>query len=136
MMVVIERPKSLAAETRALYNGDCPVCSKEMCHYEAYANRQDLNLGFEDLNAVDLSEWGVTEDQATRLLHVIHKGTLYVGWDAFLVLWSEMPRYRVAARIGRWPVIYHVAKWGYTHVVARIIYERHLRRKARGMIGT
>lgn len=124
-----------APKTRALYNGDCPVCSAEMCHYEAYSESEALNLGFEDLNKIDLSEWGVTEDQATRLLHVIHEGTLYVGWDAFLALWSQMPRYKLAARIGGWPIIYHIAKWGYTHVVARVIYNRHQRRKAQGLIG-
>ncbi|MEE2809615.1 MAG: DUF393 domain-containing protein [Pseudomonadota bacterium] len=124
-----------APKTRALYNGDCPVCSAEMCHYEAYSESEALNLGFEDLNKIDLSEWGVTEDRATRLLHVIHEGTLYVGWDAFLTLWTQMPRYKLAARIGGWPVIYQIAKWGYTHVVARVIYNRHQRRKAQGLIG-
>lgn len=124
-----------APKTRALYNGDCPVCSKEMCHYEAYSETQSLNLGFEDLNQIDLAEWGVSEDQATRLLHVLHNGELHVGWDAFLALWSQMPRYRFAARVGGWPVIYQLASWGYKHIVARVIYERHLRRKAQGLVG-
>lgn len=121
--------------TRALYNGDCPVCSTEMCHYEAYSDANDLNLGFEDLNKIDLAEWGVTEDQATRLLHVIHDGKLHVGWDAFIALWSQMPRYRLAAKIGGLPIIYQIASFGYTHIVARVIYNRHQRRKARGLIG-
>lgn len=29
------------AKTRALYNGDCPVCDTEMCAYDRYA-RQTL----------------------------------------------------------------------------------------------
>ena len=126
---------SKSSETRALYNGDCPVCSAEMCHYEDYAQKQALPVGFDDLNKIDLAEWGVTEDEATRLMHVMHEGQLFVGWDAFLVLWAQMPRYRWAARLGRLPGVYHVARWGYTHVVARIIYERHQRRKARGLVG-
>ena len=126
---------SETSNTRALYNGDCPVCSTEMCHYEAYSERKGLPLGFEDLNKSDLAEWGVTEDEATRLLHVMHDGQLYVGWDAFLVLWGQMPRYRLAARVGALPVIKQIASLGYKHIVARIIYERHLRRKARGLVG-
>lgn len=123
------------SKTRALYNGDCPVCSSEMCHYAAYSEEQGLPLGFEDLNKIDLTEWGVTEDQATRLLHVIHDGKLHVGWDAFLALWSQMPRYQWAARVGGWPLVRPIASWGYKHIVARIIYERHMRRKARGLVG-
>jgi predicted DCC family thiol-disulfide oxidoreductase YuxK len=120
--------------TRALYNADCPICNAEMCSYEAYSQKKELPIAFEDLNKIDLSEWGVTEDEATRLLHVIHKGQLYAGTKAFLILWEQMPRYRLLAKIGRLPVIYHIANVLYVNVVARIIYNRHLRRKARGII--
>lgn len=121
-------------QTRAFYNADCPICDAEMCAYDAYAQKQDLPITFEDLNKIDLNEWGVTEDEATRLLHVIHEGQLYSGTTAFLILWEQMPRYRLLAKIGRLPVIYQVADLLYVHVVARIIYNRHLRRKARGLI--
>ena len=119
------------AETRALYNGDCPVCNAEMCNYAAYSETRDLPIAFDDLNHSDLASWGVTEDQAARLLHVMHDGALHVGFDAFLVLWDQMPRYRMLARIGRLPGVYQLCSWGYTHVVARAIYARHKRRQAR-----
>ena len=121
-------------QTRTLYNGDCPICDAEMCAYDAYAQKQGLPIAFEDLNKIDLSEWGVTEDEATRLLNVVHEGQLYSGTKAFLILWEEMPRYRLLAKIGRLPVIYQIADILYVHVVARIIYNRHLRRKARDLI--
>ncbi len=120
-----------APRTRALYNGDCPVCSAEMSTYAGYAKGAALPIVFDDLNRSDLEAWGVTEDRAARLLHVLHDGRLHVGWDAFLVLWAQMPRYRWLARIGGLPVIRPVLSWGYAHVVARLIYERHLRRRAR-----
>ena len=123
-----------APRTRALYNSDCPVCDGEMCTYAAYSETRDLPIAFDDLNAIDLADWGVTEDEATRLLHVLHEGNLHIGFDAMLILWEQMPRYAWLARIGRLPVIYQVADWLYKHVVARIIYERHLRRKARGLV--
>ena len=84
-----------------------------------------------DLNKTDLSEWGVDEDRATRLLHVMHHGKIHVGLAAFLVLWDQMPRYRYGAHCPHsW--VYRF-DWGYEHIVARIIYERHLRRKAKGI---
>ena len=122
------------APTRALFNGDCPVCDAEMCHYADYAAEQDLPIAFDDLNQSDLARWGVTGDHAARLLHVLHEGRLYVGWSAFLVLWSQMPRYRWLARVGGLPVVRPLLDWGYRHIVARIIYERHLRRQARGQV--
>lgn len=120
--------------TRALYNSDCPVCNSEMCSYEAYAQNRQLPLIFDDLNKVDLSEWGVTEDQATRLLHVLHNGRLHIGFDAMLVLWEQMPRYRFLARIGRLPGLFRMLDWLYANVIAKIIYDRHQRRKARALV--
>ena len=122
------------AKTRALYNGDCPVCDAEMCRYQSYSERRALPIAYDDLNKIDLSEWGVSEDQATRLLHVLHEGRLHIGFDAFLVLWEQMPRFRFVARIGRLPGIFPVLSWIYAEVVARIIYERHLRRRRRGLV--
>lgn len=123
-------------DTRALYNSDCPVCDSEMRTYNAYSKQTGLPIAFEDLNQIDLSDWGVTEDQATRLLHVMHRGQLYVGYDAMLILWKQMPRFQWLERIGRIPGIYHICDWLYEKVVARIIYERHQRRKARGLISS
>ena len=124
------------AQTRALYNSDCPVCNSEMCTYDAYSKTKDLLIAFDDLNQVDMNKWGVTEDEATRLLHVIHNGQLYIGFEAMVVLWEQMPKYRWMARVVRLPGIYQIADWTYVHVVARIIYNRHLRRKARGLVGS
>ena len=121
-------------ETRALYNADCPICEAEMSSYKAYSRKNELPIAFEDLNKIDLKDWKVTEDEATRLLHVMHKEKLYVGTNAFLVLWEQMPRYRLLAKIGRLPGIFHLGNLVYVHVVARIIYNRHIRRKSRGLI--
>ena len=105
-----------------------------MSGYKAYSHKNELPISFEDLNKIDLKEWKVTEDEATRLLHVMHREQLYVGTNAFLVLWEQMPRYRILAKIGRLPGIYHLGNFLYVHVVARIIYNRHIRRKSRGLI--
>ncbi len=119
--------------TRVRYNADCPICNSEMCSYAAYSTQNALPLAFDDLNTVDLSQWGISADDAARLLHVIHDGRLHIGFDAFLVLWSQMPRYRRLAKIGRWPVVFPVLNWGYANVVARLIYARHLRRGRLGL---
>ena len=114
--------------TRALYNADCPVCNSEMCSYADYARRNTLPIAFDDLNATDLRRWGISEDDAARLLHVLHEGRLHVGFDAILVLWEQMPRYRRLARACRVPGVFHLLDWGYANVVARAIYLRHRRR--------
>ncbi|QBF30959.1 thiol-disulfide oxidoreductase DCC family protein [Thalassococcus sp. S3] len=118
-------------DTRVLYNANCPVCSFEIGHYEAYASQKALPLRFEDLNETDLAPWGLTRDEAARRLYVFKDGKLLSGISAFLAVWQDMPRYRWLARLVDMPVIRPLAERVYDHVLAPLIYRWHLRRTER-----
>ena len=120
------------ANTRVLYNHDCPVCRAEITHYADYAGREGLAIGFDDLNRVDLGMWGVTADQAARRLHVVHDGQVMSGIPAFIALWRQMPRYGWLARIVALPGIRQAATLIYDHILAPLLYRSHLRRQRRG----
>lgn len=116
-------------DTRVLYNADCPICSFEINHYAAYSKKQALPIRFEDLNADDLTDWGLTADQAARRLYVLKDGQMVSGIPAFLLLWQDMPRYRILARIVGLPGIKQVASFAYDHALAPLIYRWHKRRQ-------
>lgn len=120
-------------ETRVLYNGDCPICDTEICHYAAYTSKHDLPVRFDDLNTDAREAWGMDETTAAKRMHVMHDGKLYSGIDGFRVLWAQMPRYRWLARLTGIPGIYHISCWLYDYALAPTIYRRHLRRQARSM---
>ena len=117
--------------TKVLYNGDCPVCSFEIDHYASYRRKHELPLEFEDLNHCDLAPWQLSQDQAARRLYVRNNNQLVSGISAFLVLWQQMPRYRLLAAVVGLPVIRQFATLIYNSVLAPLIYRWHLRRKAK-----
>ena len=117
--------------TKVLYNGDCPVCSFEIDHYASYSRKHELPLEFEDLNHCDLAPWQLSQDQAARQLYVLNNNQLVSGIPAFLVLWQQMPRYRLLAAVVGLPVIRQFATLIYNSVLAPLIYRWHLRRKAK-----
>ncbi|WP_189370945.1 thiol-disulfide oxidoreductase DCC family protein [Tateyamaria omphalii] len=117
-------------DTRVLYNADCPVCSFEIDHYAKYSGDRALPIRFEDLNCIDMSDWGLSRDEAARRLYVLRNGELTSGVPAFIVLWQDMPRYRWLARIVSLPGIHWLASKAYDHVLAPLIYRWHLRRLA------
>ena len=118
-------------KTEVLYNGDCPICSREITSYARYAASQALPLRFQALQDSDLACWGVDADAAARRLHVLKDGRVYDGLEAFQVLWADMPRFAWLARLTGLPLIRPLARRIYDHVLAPLLYWMHRRRQAR-----
>ena len=117
--------------TSVLYNAQCPICNFEIGHYARYACEASLPIRFDDLNTDARRAWGLDADTAARRLYVMHEGKLTSGIPAFLVLWAQMPRYRLLGRIVGLPGIRQIAGAAYDHVLAPVIYHWHLRRLRR-----
>ena len=121
----------MSEPTKVLYNADCPICRFEIDHYRSYAQKSDLAIRFDDLNSDALATWDITSDQAARRLYVEHKSQLYSGIPAFIVLWKEMPRYRILARIVSLPGVHWFACKTYDLALAPAIYRWHRIRQRR-----
>lgn len=124
----------MTEETRVLYNGDCPICSAEISHYENYTNAHSLPIKFDDLNSDELERWGVTEEQAAKRLHVLKEGIIYSGIPAFVILWLEMPRFRWLGRLVGLPIIRHFAIYVYDWILAPFLFALHKRRVQRSAL--
>ena len=59
-----------------------------------------------------------------RRLHVKKKDKIYQGVDAFIELWSEIPRYRFMAFLVRIPLIYHLA-WFLYEIFALFLFYKN-----------
>ena len=114
-----------------LYNAQCLVFSFEIRHYARYACEAGLPIRFDDLNADARCDCGLDADTAARRLYVMHYGKMGSGIPAFLVLWAEMPRYRLLAKIVGLRGIRQIAGAVYDHVLAPVICPWRLRRVRR-----
>jgi predicted DCC family thiol-disulfide oxidoreductase YuxK len=115
-------------ETTVIYNGACPVCSREIGVYRARAVGP---VDFVDLNETDHARLGLTPDAAARRLHVVEDGRLLVGVEAFRALWRATPGFRWLAAVTGWPGVRQAAGAVYDRVVAPALYRRHVRRMRR-----
>lgn len=124
-------PDTQDPETTVLYNGACPICSREIDAYRREAQGAGLPLRFDDLNAADLARWGLTPEAARRRLHVRYGAQVLAGLPAFLALWAALPRWRWLARLVGLPGVRQVAGVVYDHALAPALYALDRRRRAR-----
>lgn len=121
----------MPAPTTVIYNGECPICSREVAGYRRHAEARALPIRFDPLASADLARWGLTADQAARRFHVIQDGRLIAGVDAFIALWMAMPRFRPLARVVSLPGIRQIAGLAYEYAAAPALYALHRRRLRR-----
>lgn len=113
-----------------IYNGDCPICAREIGVYRARVGAGGA-LRFVDLHDADLAALGLTPDDAARRLHLVEDGRLLSGVDAFLALWRGTPGFGWMARIVAAPVVRPIAGATYEWLLAPALYAMHRRRQAR-----
>lgn len=122
----------MTQQTEVLYNDTCPVCSREIRQYERISQKHALAIKFDGLNDEStLKDWGITEDEAAKRLHVRRGGQIYGGVPAFIVLWQELPRMQWLARVVNLPGVYWISCKVYDHVLAPVLYRWHKWRQKR-----
>lgn len=122
--------------TEVLYNGACPICSREINHYERLSQKQALAIQYDDLaDSAKLDKWGLNADEAAERLHVRKDGKIYSGIPAFVILWNDIPQMRWLAKFVSLPGVHKLACLTYDHVLAPLLFRWHLARQKRQSVG-
>ena len=89
--------------TRVLYDGSCPLCSKEISIYQNLESKEPIEW-------VDITQpqFQVPEGQSHEALmkrfHVIDSsGRLISGAQAFVVMWAQLPGWHYLALMAKLP---------------------------------
>ena len=113
---------------RILYNGDCPICSREIAHYRAIAGRTGAGIQFDDLARLDRATLPLPPEAARRRLHAIEDGQLIHGLPAFRALWGRLPGWRWLVWLTGLPLVRPLAAGLYDLVLAPVL-DWNLRRR-------
>jgi uncharacterized protein (TIGR01777 family) len=103
------------------FNGDCPVCSREIGAYARHADKRALPLRFTDSMRTPeaLREFGLRIEHLERRLYLRdEQGRVISGFRAVIALWARMPRYRVLAHVFGFPPLRAACEFLYDHAVA------------------
>jgi predicted DCC family thiol-disulfide oxidoreductase YuxK len=95
------------------FDGSCPLCRAEVSHYRGQIGAS--RLCFRDVSRADQPlEPDLTRADAMSRFHVRRgDGQLVSGAAAFVSIWSELPRWRWAARLAAIPGVMKLLEGGY-----------------------
>ncbi len=101
----------LEKSPKVYFNNSCSVCRMEINHYKKFNEK----LGWIDVtnNKEAEKETAKSSAELIRRLHVEQDGKIYQGIDAFLIVWSRLPKYRWLYKLVKTPGIYHASYIAY-----------------------
>jgi len=101
------------------YDGKCGLCRREIDHYRRVAPKNIFVWQDITMDATALEKLGIAYADGLKLLHARDaQGKLYVGVDAFLLIWRQIPRWRMLAAFVSLPFVRTLAKLLYRSFAA------------------
>jgi len=97
-----------------LYDGQCPLCSREIRHYQRRKGADKIDWVDVTRDLDQLAAFGVSQTTALARFHVRDQlGNWQTGAAGFVLLWSQLPAYRWLAGIVRTMHLLSALEWGY-----------------------
>jgi predicted DCC family thiol-disulfide oxidoreductase YuxK len=105
--------QSTLTPTSVLYDGSCPICSREIAKYKkGDPLGQICWLDVSSANFV--APMGPSQEALMQRFHVIRPdGSIVSGAAAFVHVWEQLPSWRNLARLGRIPGMLNLMEFGY-----------------------
>lgn len=105
-----------APKVAMLFDGGCPLCSKEVAHYRRLDKQDKVEWADIHADPTILEQYDIAYLAAMKHLHVIDlNGSVVIGAPAFAVVWAQLPGYRFLAHVtalpGVLPVLDRLYRW-------------------------
>ena len=92
---------------KVYFNNSCKICKAEI---DIYKKEKINQINWIDITDNNIAKLETKKDykQLLRRLHVEKDGQIFIGAKAFLLVWKNIPKYRVLYSIFSLPIIFQV----------------------------
>ncbi|EIC23660.1 thiol-disulfide oxidoreductase DCC family protein [Thiorhodovibrio frisius] len=104
---------------RVLYDGGCPLCRREIAHYQRPRPGRPVDWIDIDADPSACESLGITRESAMARFHVLEGSQIHTGAEAFVVLWSALPGWSLLAALARGLRLIPVMELGYAWFAQR-----------------
>ncbi len=102
------------------FNNSCKICKAEI---DLYKKEQVNEINWIDItnNKAARIETNKNNKELLRRIHVKKDGKIFSGAEAFLIVWKNIPKYKILYSIFRLPIIFQMFSVLY-EIIAFFLY--------------
>jgi len=96
-----------------LYDGNCPLCSKEINHYKKLQGADEISwINIHEKN--EFQKYNIDFIEAMKKFHVRNEKSEWItGGDAFIFLWSKLKPYKNISKLITFLKLNGILNWAY-----------------------
>ena len=99
---------------KVFYDGKCNLCSREINYYRRISPTGIFDWLDINLMHSDFVNTGIKVSDALKILHVIdNNNKLYLGVDAFIIIWKNLSYWKIIAKVVSIPIIRQIVNITY-----------------------
>ena len=108
---------------KVYFNNSCKICKAEI---DLYKKENISHINWIDItdNKIAKIETNKNDKELLRRLHVIKNGKVFSGAEAFLLVWKNIPKYRILYSIFKLPIIFRIFSISY-EIIAFLLYHKN-----------
>ena len=96
---------------KVYFDGICGHCSKEIMYYQKIAPQSVFEWIDVARDPTAMNDYKITQAQALLYLHAIDDDNIiYVGSEAFALIWKSLPKWSILGHIISFPIIRNLTK--------------------------
>ncbi len=102
------------------YDSECSVCESIIDNYCKLKNKADASMDFRAIKSDPdgLQKYGLNKDDIQRRIYVLKSnGDVANGFDAWIEMWSRLPRYQRFARWFQMPLLHFIGEFVYEGMI-------------------
>ena len=128
-----ESPASQSCDDslRVLYSGSCPICSKEIEHYQRYSDGKGLPIAYDDLMTEAREAWTIDQDSAAKGPSSASRGRGARRRRCLPCPLGGHASLSTACALSALARVFTLARWVYDGVLAPALFRFHQRRERR-----
>ncbi len=103
----------MSIQLEVFYDGLCPLCTKEINHYQKLDTKSQIDFIDISLSDFDDKKFGLSGRDYNKIFHVKKGNQIITGVDGFIAIWETLECFNLLKNLAKYKMVRPFFDFGY-----------------------